>query len=83
MPDKTPDWLEDAMTQAPQWEPPPGFALRVTATARQRQTPTAARVQRQRLFLANWWRLSFTDMVRARMQNTLWVLRQYLTVLGR
>jgi hypothetical protein len=83
MPHKAPDWLEDAVTQAPQWEPPSGFALRVTATARQRQTPTEARVQRQRLLHASWWRLSFTGMVKALMQNTLWVLRQYLTVLGR
>jgi hypothetical protein len=83
MRDERSDWLDEALTQVPQWEPPSGFALRVTAAARQHQTPAEPSVQRQRLFLANWWRLSFTGMVKARMQNTLWVLRQYLTVLGR
>ena len=83
MRDNTPDWLDEVVRQAPTWEPPSGFALRVTAAARQHQTPAEPSVQRQRLFLANWWRLSFTGMVKARMQNTLWVLRQYRSGLRR
>jgi hypothetical protein len=77
MHDETRDWVGEAVAQAPQWEPPPGFALRVTAAARQRYTPTEPRAQRERLFLASWWRLSLIDAVTARMQNTMWVLRQY------
>ena len=81
---ETPDWLDDVMAQTPQWEPPAGFALRVTATARQHHTvPPEPRVQRERLLLASWWRMSLAEALKARTQNTLWVLRQYLGLLGR
>ena len=81
MRDKPPDWLDEVIAQAPTWEPPSGFALRVTAAARRHQTPTEPSVKRQRLFLANWWREAAVQAVRSRLERSVWVLRQYLSVL--
>ena len=83
MRDERSDWLDEALTEAPQWEPPSGFALRVTAAARRHQTPTPPSVKRQRLFLANWWREAAVEAVRSRIEGSVWVVRQYRSLLGR
>ena len=83
MSDSRQDWLDELVAQAPTWEPPSGFTLRVTAAARQLQTPTEPGVQRQRLFLANWWRDAAVEAVQARLESSVWVLRQYRSLLGR
>jgi hypothetical protein len=83
MRDERSDWLDKALTQAPQWEPPSGFALRATAAARQHQTPTEPSLQRQRLFLASWWRDATVEAVRSRLESSVWVLRQYRSLFER
>lgn len=83
MRDNTPDWLDEAVAQAPEWEPPSGFAMHVSAAARQEHTTPAPRVQRERLLFGHWWRASIAGAIKARVQNSLWVLKQYLSVVSR
>ena len=82
MRDNAQDWLDEAMTQAPRWEPPSGFAVHVAAAARQEHITLEPRVHRERLLLAHWWRASLAEAVQSRFQNSLWVLRQYLSMVG-
>ena len=82
MRDDARDWLDDAITQAPRWEPPSGFALRVTTAARQERRAPEPRIRRQRLLLGRWWRVSLAEAVKARLQNSLWVLKQYLSMVS-
>ena len=79
---KAPDWLEDVAARAPTWEPPAGFALRVTAAARQQHAPLAPTLRRERLLLGRWWREAAVEAVRSRLESSLWVLRQYRSLLG-
>jgi hypothetical protein len=83
MRDKAPDWFEDAVTQAPHWEPPPGFAVHVAAAARQEHTTPEPRVRRERLLFGYWWRASVAGAIEVRIQNSFWVVRQYLSVVSR
>ena len=83
MRDKPPNWLEEAVTQAPQWEPPPGFAVSVASAAREQRTPLAPTLRRERLLLGRWWRNAAVEAVRSRLESSLWVLRQYRSLLGR
>jgi hypothetical protein len=80
MRDNAPDWVEEAMTQAPRWEPPSGFAWRVTTAARQEQRTPEPRIRRERLLPGHWWRVPVGEVIKARFQDSLWVLRQYLNV---
>jgi hypothetical protein len=82
MRDNAHDWVDEAMTQAPQWEPPSGFAVLVAAAARREHTAPELRVRRERLLLGHWWRVSIGEMLKTRVQNSLWVLRQYLSMGG-
>lgn len=82
MRDNVPDWLDEAMAQAPQWEPPSGFAVHVATATRREHTAPEPRVRRERLLLAHWWRVSLGEVLKARVQNSLWVLRQYLSLGG-
>ena len=86
MPTERADWLDRLLESAPGWEPPAGFGMRVIAAARE-TTPLLAdmprTVRRHRLLLGNWWRDAVVSAVRGRIENTAWVLRQYLSLLGR
>jgi hypothetical protein len=81
MRDKAPDWLEDAMTQAPQWEPPPGFALRVASASREQHAPLAPTLRGERLLLGRWCRAAVVEAIRSRLASSVWVLRQYRSAL--
>ena len=71
------------MTQAPQWEPPPGYALRVASASRQQHALPAPALRRQRLLLGGWWREAAVEGLRSRLESSVWVLRQYFSLLGR
>jgi hypothetical protein len=81
MRDETRDWLDDALTQAPQWEPPSGFALRVVSASREQRAPLAPTLRRERLLLGRWWRDVAVDAVRSRLERSVWVLRQYVSLM--
>jgi hypothetical protein len=40
-------------------------------------------VRRHRLLLGNWWLDAVFGALRGRVESTAWVLRQYLSLLGR
>jgi hypothetical protein len=58
----------------------------VTAAARETTLPLSEmprRQRRHRLLLGNWWLDSLVGAMRGRVESTAWVLRQYLSLLGR
>ena len=77
----TPDWLDEVIGQAPTWEPPSGFALRVASASREQHALPAPALRRERLLLGRWWREAAVEVVRSRLESSVWVLRQYLSVL--
>lgn len=79
------DCMETVLKNAPQWEPPTGFALRVTNAARQEPPadPLHQRTRRERLYLAGWWRGAVITAIRGRVESAVWVLWQYVSLLKR
>ena len=80
------DWLDRLLENAPGWEPPAGFSMRVIAAARVTTPPLAEmprQVRRQRLLLGSWWFDVLVSALRGRVESTAWVLRQYLGLIGR
>jgi hypothetical protein len=77
------DWTDDVLRQAPRWEPPAGFALRVVNAARQEplQETAARQTRRERLYLAGWWRGALVIAVRKRVEGAVWVVGQYWKLL--
>jgi hypothetical protein len=86
MPTERADWVDRLLEKAPEWEPPAGFSMRVIAAARETTPPLSEMpraVRRHRLLLGNWWRDAVFSALRGRVESTAWVLRQYLSLIGR
>jgi hypothetical protein len=86
MPTERADWLDVLLEKAPEWEPPAGFSMRVIAAAREKTPPLSEmprQVRRHRLLLGNWWHEALFATLRGRVESAVWVLRQYLSLIGR